>query len=324
MDPEDKKAVQLIPFTSAVLKDPEKLKLATEQRQAIARSRAEAQRKAQGEQPPAAEPERQVIVPFPTPWDEDLRAAPLALLRSALFGVVKRGRRRYLNEVELMAWKGVSVRYKGERLDQSDLDVWMQAIHLFRHCGLGKQIHVSAHGLLKALGRATGKQNHLWMDRSFTRMIACAVKIDVGRYVYAGNLVQEFWLDKETGKYVLSINPRLAALFQGGYSHVEWRQRQALGNKDLAKWLLGYVSTHHAMLLDPHRIGLEKLQALSGAEMKSRDFKYWTQRYMDDLKALGAVASWRFAGADDSTLEFIKPPRNKRRKGRKNNRQGTV
>ena len=235
-------------------------------------------------------PATALVVPFPHPWAEAMRACPLAMLRSALFGVVRRGRRQYLDDVEIAAWPGVSIRYTGQRLDQADLDVWMLAVHLFRQQGLGGRLYLSAYTLLQALGRCTeGEHHYSRLKKSFTRMIACAVEISVGRYSYAGNLIHEFWLDKETGDYVLSINPHLASLFKDGYSLIEWEQRQALGEKDLAKWLLGYVATHRATVLKPHQIGLVKLQRLCGAEMEAKDFK-------------------RFTGADNDILEFIRPP----------------
>lgn len=230
---------------------------------------------------PAAVPEAQVI-PFPSVWPDVDRAVPSCLLRSALFGVVQRGRRRHLDAVEIAAWKGVTIRYKGDQLDQADQDVWMQAVHLCRHVGLGERLHISAYRFLKSIGRATGNLNHQWLNKSLTRMIACAVKIQVGHHSYAGNLVQEFWLDKKTGQYVLSLNPRLAALFADGYTQIEWEHRQALGNKDLAKWLLGYIASHQATETNPHRIGLTKLQELCGSEAPDKEFKRKVKRYLHD------------------------------------------
>ena len=305
----------------------EKIKAVAERaRRQLQERRAQAANVQDQPQPtPSSEPpNKALVIPFPDSWAEALRACPLTILRSALFGVVQRGRRRHLNEVEIAAWKGMSIRYKGDQLDQADLDVWMQAVHLFRQCGLGERLHISAHSFLKAIGRSTGNLNHQWLQKSFTRMIACAVKIDAGQYRYAGNLVHEFWLDKKTGHYVLSINPLLAALFADGYSQIEWAQRQALGSKDLAKWLLGYISTHHTTVLNPHRIGLEKLQRLCGSDAPEKEFKRKVKRYMDELKNLGAIAAWRFAGVDDNTLEFVKPPKRKPRRVKKSSNQGTV
>lgn len=263
------------------------------------------------------EPALKQVILFKQPWAEALRAAPLTILRSALFGVMKGGNREYLNNIEIASWPGVSIRYKGERLDQYDLDVWMLAVHLFRHRGLGERITVSAYSLLQALGRSTeGKDHYLRLNDSFMRMVACAVVIKAGRYSYTGNLVYEFWYDEKADQYVLSINPHLASLFAEGYSLIEWQQREQLGKKSLAKWLLGYVATHRATVLKPHRIGLDKLQKLCGTDMEAKDFKRWTRHYMDDLKTLDAVASWHFSGTDNNSLEFIKRPRQSQRKPR--------
>ena len=287
----------------------EHIRQRTRERQAQAQAQAQAQT--------LEVPATALVIPFSHPWAEAVRACPLAMLRSALFGVVRRGRRQHLDDVEIAAWSGISIRYKGDRLDQADLDVWMQAVHLFRQQGLGGRLCLSAYEFLKAIERCTGKHDYQWLERSFTRMIACAVKIDTGRYRYAGNLVHEFWYDKENEWYVLSLNPHLAALFADGYSLIEWEQRLVLGNKDLAKWLLGYVSTHQATVLKPHRIGLDKLQRLCGAEMRDKDFKYWTRHYMDQLKDLGAVTAWHFTGADNDILEFIRPPQKASRKSQR-------
>lgn len=271
--------------------------------------------------PPAATepaPPQALVIPFKQPWAEVLRAVPVTLLRSALFGVVRRGRRQYLNDAELLpTWSGVRMCYQGMRLDQADQDVWMQAVHLFRHLGLGERLSLSAYSFLKAIGRSTGKHDLEWLNRSFKRMVACAVDISAGRYHYVGNLIQEFWLDEQTGKYVLSINPRLASLFQQGYSLIEWEQRQALGNKDLAKWLLGYVATHQATTLKPHFIGLDKLQQLCGSDAPAKKFKFMVHGYMTELQALGAVASWCFDGAGGDVLKFIRPPEKASRKSRR-------
>lgn len=233
------------------------------------------ERQAQAQAQTLEVPATALVIPFPHLWAEAVRACPLAMLRSALFGVVRRGRRQYLNDVEIAAWPGASIRYKGEQLDQADLDVWMQAVHLFRQQGLGGRLHLSAYEFLKAIERCTGKHDYQWLERSFTRMIACAVKIDTGRYRYAGNLVHEFW------------------------------------------WLLGYVSTHQATVLKPHRIGLDKLQRLCGAGMRDKDFKYWIRRYMDQLKDLDAVTAWHFTGTDDDILEFIRPLQKASRKSQR-------
>ena len=70
-------------------------------------------------------------------WPEPARAVPNGFLRSALFGAIAKGRRRYINGEDLAAIDGVTIRYKGERLDQGDLDVWESVLHAVRLQELG-------------------------------------------------------------------------------------------------------------------------------------------------------------------------------------------
>jgi TrfA protein len=65
-------------------------------------------------QPPASLPS----------WPDAVRAVPNGFLRSALFGAIAKGRRRYLERELIATVEGVEIRYTGQRLDQGDLDVW--------------------------------------------------------------------------------------------------------------------------------------------------------------------------------------------------------
>jgi len=56
--------------------------------------------------------------------------SPNACFQSALFGMVVRGRRKYLNGKKIVSFRGLSISYTGEQLDQGDLDVLIHAIHL--------------------------------------------------------------------------------------------------------------------------------------------------------------------------------------------------
>ncbi|RMD64931.1 hypothetical protein D6833_03655, partial [Candidatus Parcubacteria bacterium] len=57
------------------------------------------------------------------PCYDPMREIPSDYIRSALFGVVRKGRRRYLEREPIAAWQNVSIEYTGQRLDQYDLDV---------------------------------------------------------------------------------------------------------------------------------------------------------------------------------------------------------
>ena len=57
----------------------------------------------------------------------------------------------------------------GAQLDQADLDVWEQVLHLARTQSLGTKCYFTAHGFLKSLGRQTGTA-HEWLGDALARL----------------------------------------------------------------------------------------------------------------------------------------------------------
>ncbi len=67
--------------------------------------------------------------PLPT-WPVQVRRIPNICLRSALFGLIQRGRRKAVKGELIAAIKGIDIRYTGWKLDQGDFDVLVHALHL--------------------------------------------------------------------------------------------------------------------------------------------------------------------------------------------------
>ena len=65
-------------------------------------------------------------------WPVHTRGVPNIYLRSALFGVIKRGKRRAVKKETIGTFKGLNIRYTGWQLDQGDLDVLVQSMHLHK------------------------------------------------------------------------------------------------------------------------------------------------------------------------------------------------
>lgn len=233
-------------------------------------------------------------------WPEPSRGIPNSILRSALFGIVRRGRRRYVDKALIASWADITIRYTGINLDQSDLDVWLLAVHLARRQDLGSQIRFSAYGFLNSIGRSKGKQNRDWLKNVFTRLTACAVEIVVGNRTYTGPLVHEFFHDSDTKEYVLAVNPRLAMLFDDGYSLLAWETRTVL-RTELAKWIHCFVCSHAPG--ETHRIGVEGLLELCGSESKNlREFRQRLREAMGELETIGELKAWCLT--ENVTLEF--------------------
>ena len=239
-------------------------------------------------------------------WPEEVRACPSAVLRSALFGVVRRGRRHYLQNQIMATWADTTIRYTGIRLDQADLDVWLTALHLSREQGLGARVVCSERAFLRALGRKTG--NKEWLRIVLDRLTACAVKITRQQRTYWGSLIEKGCRDEETGEFVIVLNPELAKLFDDDdYTRIDWEIRRSLG-MDLAKWLHAYIASHRATEKNPHRIGLKRLQELCGSETEApRRFRQQLREAMEQLQAAGAVTAWRLTPGD--ALEVVRPGR---------------
>jgi hypothetical protein len=241
---------------------------------------------------------------------ESQRIAPNAILRSAIFGVVKRGKRRFVEgktPLAVSSWSGSSIKYFGQQLDQYDLDVWLQALHLARQQDLSdtKGIHFTARSFLKSMGRKYSGCAADTLFRSLQRMVGCAITVEIGDMLYMGSLIHGCTKDKATQTYVLRLNPKLRDLFDTGTTKMDWVTRQALP-ADLARWMHGYVLSHKATRLAPHRISIDALKGLSGADVAVlRDFKKPLRRAMRALTELKALVAWRFTEGD--ALEFVRP-----------------
>ena len=69
------------------------------------------------------------------------------MLRAALFAAIQGKGRQYMLRKELIATQdGGRIRYTGGQLDQADLDVWEQALHLVRTQALGTRCRFTEKG----------------------------------------------------------------------------------------------------------------------------------------------------------------------------------
>ena len=223
-------------------------------------------------------------------WPEAKRGAPNAVLRAALFAAIQGKGRQYMLRKELIATQdGVRIRYTGGQLDQADLDVWEQALHLARTQALGTHCRFTEKGFLKALGRQTGKSDREWLREALARLTATAVEISDGRRTYGGNLMN-FYRDDATGRTVLEISPKLAKFYgRTQWTQIDWAQRQQLRGKPLALWLHGFYASHAA----PYPLTVAYLHKLSGSQTKQlRKFKQNLTKALRDLEAIGAIEAF--------------------------------
>lgn len=196
-------------------------------------------------------------------WPEPVRAVPNGFLRSALFGAIARGKRRYIDGEQLAALDGVEIRYKGQRLDQGDLDVWESVLHAVRLQEMGSQCRLTSYALLKLMGLTDTGKNRVTLQNRIERLVANALTVKQGRYTYIGSLIRFAAKDEDTQEWVIELDPRLRPLFAADqFTQIEWAVRHALNGKPLAQWLHGFYASH----AKPFPMRMETLLKLSGSE----------------------------------------------------------
>ncbi len=232
-------------------------------------------------------------------WAEPVRGVPNAVLRSALFGAIKRGQRAYQQGVKKASVEGVTVIHTGPQLDQADLDVWEHCLHLARIGGLGTRIQFSAGGFLKAIERGAGGKDIEWLKNAFRRLSSSVVEVADGKRAYFGPMLIGGARDDETGHYVIEMNPKIVSLFgTDGWSSIEFEARRALKKQPLSQWLHGFYSSHAR----PFPMKVETLHRLCGSENAA--IKGFRQDLRQSLDKLVEVTGWTWE-IDDSDLVHI-------------------
>jgi hypothetical protein len=225
-------------------------------------------------------------------WPEPARGTPNDVLRSALFAAIQGKGREYIEDRLIAAVDGISIRYTGRQLEQSDLDVWEQVLHLARQHPLGTVCYFKGGAFLKAI--------YKWLATVLTRLTACEVRFKRPGYTHGRGLIASYDIDEHTKLYRVSVDPDTAKLYAAGWTAIDWQQRQQLRGKPLALWLHGYYATH----AKPLPVKVDTLRSLSGTKNPQLfAFRRQLRKALDELKAIGAIASWQIEATDLVTVD---------------------
>lgn len=236
-------------------------------------------------------------------WPEPTRGVPNGVLRSALFGVIKKGERRYMARERIIALEGIVIFYTGQRLDQGDLDVWASVLHFARVQKMGQQCLFTAYSMLKLLLKTDTGKNRSVLDARLSRLNATAVRIKSGKYSYEGSLIDSVYRDKDTKKYVVILNSKMQVLFAADqFTQIDRDVRHALDGKPLAQWLHGFYSTHAR----PFPYNVNTLHELCGSEaVLLSDFKKDLRRALEAVADVSDVHCQPFSYAIQGDLVRI-------------------
>ncbi|MEW6042170.1 MAG: hypothetical protein AB1633_11680 [Elusimicrobiota bacterium] len=206
---------------------------------------------------------------------------PNTILRSALFAVSKRGQRKLFNDKKIVSWKGTTIIYSGESLDQSDLKVWMHLVksvlpQLFKPGDDSPLYWASSLDMLKNIRKTSGgKGDREWLTRSLNRLTKNNIHIDDGKEVYNGGLILKSTHNKYKDTWEIRISRKLGNLFSHNYWTGIDKACRDLLHGQLTMWAMAFFKSHRGPTF---RINLTKLLALSGSASHLKKFRLQLDR----------------------------------------------
>lgn len=218
------------------------------------------------------------------------RAVVNEIASSALFAAVQGKNRAILNDEPIAATGDTQIFFSGEQLNQDDHDVFMLLVFLASTQPVGEYITVSAHSLLKALGRTTGGPMHQQIDAEIKRLTKATVEIKNNRLTYIGHLIHDAVKHEKTKHWIYRLNEKLVSLYGAScYTLIDWEQRKRLRGKDLARWLQLEIARSAV----PFPIKVETLRSLCGSQAKElRKYRQTLKAALIVLQAEGHIAAW--------------------------------
>lgn len=228
------------------------------------------------------------------------RAVVNDIASSAIFAAIQGKDRKILNDEPIASTGDTCIFFSGEQLNQDDHDVFMLLVFLASTRPAGEYITVSAHSLLKALGRTTGGEQHKQIDAEIKRLTKATVEIKNNRCTYIGHLIHDAVKHAKTKHWVYALNEKLITLYgASGYTLIDWEQRKRLKGKDLARRLQLEIARRGV----PFPVKVETLRERSGSTVKKLfHFRAMLRTALETLKAEGHIAAWQI---DENDLVHI-------------------
>lgn len=249
--------------------------------------------------------EKNNLVQLPL-WPEATRGVPNSILRGSLFAAIQSKDAKFCRRLLLTENDRISLVYTGERLTQSDLDVWETILHLAKDQNLGSKVYYTENYFLKKMGRSTGGKDKKWLKSVLSKLNATAVEItfkDNKTFSFEGSLLSQVYRERETERFVLILEPKLHRLFEEGNTWLSWEDRKKIGvRKPLALWLHGYISSHVKWY--PHKV--ETIREYSGSQTKEvREFKKALKKALEHLLSLDLIGSYAIDSKNLLHVELI-------------------
>lgn len=245
--------------------------------------------------------------------DDFMRAMPNHIARSSLFAPIARGRKRIYKDTVLVSRADAVIKFWGEQLDESQADVWMQAMHEASRRPLGEPVIINRAEFLRSIGRQTGNYEYQWLNRtmqtlSFAMLVIEVTKegkpkLTVGKN-RALHMIEGFDFDDEEEAYTLRIDPRWRVMFSNReFALIDWEKRLQFGlRQDMAKALQRLVATSDERI---QRFALAWLKEKLEYTGRMRDFVEALKRAMRELERLEIIAGSRIETSTKGKVQAL-------------------
>lgn len=272
----------------------------------LASIKARAEKSKNGEVVENAEPAKKEKVELFVPgMTESMRAMPNHISRSSLFAPVAPGRKKMHDGTILVSRSDATIKFSGKQLDESQADVWLQAMYEATKQPLGEPIVINRYAFLKALGRTDAGKSYRWLhesmkDLAFGMLVIETTKngqpkMSIGR-TRVMHMIDGFDYDEKTEEYTLRIDPRWHIMYKNReFALIDWEKRMQFGrNQNMAKAMQRLLATSS---------NREQIYALDWLKSKLeyagrlRDFVAALESAMQELVRLEIAVSWKVASS---------------------------
>lgn len=246
--------------------------------------------------------------------DELMRTMPNHIARSSLFAPVGgRGRKRMHKDSLLVSRADAVIKFWGEQLDESQADVWLQAMFEAMRVPLGQPIKVNRAAFLTAIGRNVSGPNYKWLHRSMVALSFAMLiieitpshrpKITIGK-TKAIHLISGFDYDDEAESYTLHIDPRWRVMYGNReFAIIDWDKRLRFGpHQDMAKALQRLAATSADKV---QRYSLEWLKQKMEYTGRQRDFEAALKSAMVELERLEIITAWKIEPSTKGKMQAV-------------------
>lgn len=208
-------------------------------------------------------------------FPDEVSGLPSEIARSALFGLPRRGRRKFRRREVIFSSSDTVIRYSGEQLDQGDLEVWLLLVMVAQGQDLDKMLHLRTGPMLRALKRNDKGNSRKALRASLSRLVECSLHIQYrrdGKNRGGGfNFLEGFAIDEDTKEIATKIGETMYKLFSGGFTSLIAFEQHVSLESNMAKAIHKYAAGHKRG--QAHGVPLDRLKLLLGYEGEMRKFR---------------------------------------------------